>query len=101
MNDSQSPPVSVFLPSAIILAVLGWGGIAALIFLTLPTVGPRWLFFFLSVLAVTGVALPLAAFLNRRFPSTPPATVGVVTRQAHATVQFSRMSYESALATFG
>ncbi len=82
MDDSQSPPVSVFLPAAIILALIGWGGMAALIYLAMPTVGPRWLFFFLSVLAVTGIALPLAAFLNRRFPSTPPATVGVITREA-------------------
>jgi len=82
MDNTQSPPVSFFLPAAIVLAVLGWGGIAALIYLAMPTVGPRWLFFFLGVLAVTGVALPIAAFLNRRFPSTPPATVGVITRQA-------------------
>lgn len=47
-----------------------------------PTVWPRWLFFFLSVLALTGTALPGVAFLNRRFPSTPPATPGVVVREA-------------------
>lgn len=82
MNQTQSPPVRTFLPAAIILAVLGWGGIAALIFLTVPSLGPRWLFFFLSVLAMTGVALPLAAFLNLRFPSTPPASASVILRQA-------------------
>jgi len=54
----------------------------ALIITTLPTVGPRWLFFFLCVLALTGTALPITAFLNRRFPSTPPPTALAIVRQA-------------------
>lgn len=62
--------------------LVGWGGLAALIITTLPTVGPRWLFFFLVVLALTGTALPVMAFFNRRFPSTPPPTPGIVVRQA-------------------
>lgn len=62
--------------------VIGWGGLAALILSTLPTVGPRWLFFFLVVLALTGTALPVAAFINRRFPSSPTPTSAVITRQA-------------------
>ena len=53
-----------------------------MVYLTLPTVGPRWLFFFMGVLALTGSALPFLAFLNRRFPSTPPATSGVILRQS-------------------
>jgi hypothetical protein len=40
------------------------------------------MFFFLLVLAVTGVTLPIVAFLNRRFPGTPPATSTVVIREA-------------------
>jgi hypothetical protein len=62
--------------------VIGWGGLAAVVFLTLPTVGPRWLFFFLGVLALTGSALPAIAFLNRRFPSIPAADAGIILRQA-------------------
>ena len=62
--------------------IIGWGGLAALIITTLPTVGPRWLFFFLCVLAITGTMLPIMAFLNRRFPSTPPPTTMVIVRQA-------------------
>ncbi|MFU8772449.1 MAG: hypothetical protein ACNA8H_08530 [Anaerolineales bacterium] len=54
----------------------------ALLNYTLPTVGPRWLFFFLGVLALTGTALPAVAYLNRRFPSTPPVTSAVILRQA-------------------
>jgi hypothetical protein len=71
-----------FLPAAIFLALVGWGGLAALIYYTLPTLGPRWLFFFLTVIALTGTSLPVVYFFNRRFPSTPPAEPGVFLRQA-------------------
>jgi len=82
MDTHSSPPVSTFLPAALLLALFGWGGLVFLVLYTLPTVGPRWLFFFFGVLALTGSALPAAAYLNRRFPGTPPATPGVVVRQA-------------------
>lgn len=70
------------MPAAIILMILGWGGLYAIITLTEPSGGTRWVFFFASVLALTGTILPLVAFLNRRFPSSPPASTGVIMRQA-------------------
>ena len=76
------PPIRTFLPTALVLILTGWGGLFLLIFYTLPTVGPRWLFFFLLVLGLTGLALPATAYLNHRFPSPPPPTTGVITRQA-------------------
>jgi len=82
MKSNTSPRVANFLPASIFLFIIGWGGLIALIISTLPTVGPRWLFFFLCVLAITGTTLPITAFLNRRFPSTPPPTYMVVVRQA-------------------
>lgn len=82
MKSQSSPPVKLFIPAAIILALVGWGGLYALINFTIPTVGPRWLFFFLSVLALTGTSLPIVAFLNQRFPTTPPVSSGVVVREA-------------------
>jgi hypothetical protein len=82
MKSNTSPGVASFLPASILLFIIGWGGLTALIMTTLPTVGPRWLFFFLCVLAVTGTMMPITAFLNRRFPSTPPPTKMVVVRQA-------------------
>ena len=82
MNSNSSPRVANFLPASILLFILGWGGLAVLIISTLPTVGPRWLFFFLCVVAITGTMLPFTAFLNRRFPSTPPPTNLVIVRQA-------------------
>lgn len=82
MTKEPSPPVSSFLPTAIILSLLGWGGLFVLINYTLPSLGPRWLFFFLSVLAATGTSLPIVAFLNRRFPTTPPPSYGAILREA-------------------
>lgn len=81
MQDS-SPPVIKFLPAAILLGGLGFAGIAWLVIYTLPTVGPRWLFFFCWYMALTGTSLPIVAFLNRRFPSASPATQAVILRQA-------------------
>ncbi|HLE51165.1 MAG TPA: hypothetical protein VI755_03850 [Anaerolineales bacterium] len=82
MKNQTSPSVFSFLPTAIVLAILGWGGLYYLVNYTVPTVGPRWLFFFLGVMALTGTSLPFTAFLNRRFPSQPPAAPGVILRQA-------------------
>ncbi len=82
MENQSSPPVRNFMPAAIILALIGWGGLYALINFTYPTVGPRWLFFFLGVLAITGTTLPIIAFLNQRFQTDPPVSPGVIIREA-------------------
>jgi len=82
MTSNTSPRVANFLPAAVILFIIGWGGLIALTITTLPTVGPRWLFFFLCVMAITGTMLPIIAFLNRRFPNTPPPSAMVVVRQS-------------------
>ena len=82
METQTSPPVSSFLPSAILLMILGWGGLYFLLIYTTPSGGARWAFFFAGVLAFTGTSLPLVAFLNRRFPSIPPPSTTVVLRQA-------------------
>ena len=82
MNSQSPPSVRTFIPAAIILAILGWGGLYFLVNLTIPTVGPRWLFFFLGVLALTGTTLPVIAFLNQRFPTNPPVNAGVIVREA-------------------
>ena len=71
-----------FLVPAIIMAVIGWLGLALLFIFTLPTLWPRWLLFALSILALTGTALPVAWFLNIRFPSNPPAEAYVIMRQS-------------------
>jgi hypothetical protein len=75
-------PVRHFILAALILMLAGWGGLYAVVNYTQPSGGTRWLFFFTGVLALTGTALPFTAYLNRRFPSTPPASAAVIVRQA-------------------
>jgi hypothetical protein len=82
-DTPKSPPIRLVLPATLFLLVVGWGGLYLLMDSTPPVEWqPVWLFFFLFFLAATGVALPVMAFLNRRFPPTPPATPGVVLREA-------------------
>ena len=71
-----------FLTSTLIMFFSGWGGLALLINFTRPTVWPRWGFFVLWTIALTGTALPFSYFFNRRFPSDPPAGPNVILRQA-------------------
>jgi hypothetical protein len=78
----QSSSFTKFLITGLLLAVIGWGGLAYLVFMTLPYLGPRWLFFFFLLMALTGTSLPAAWYLNRRFQGNPPADGGTVLRQA-------------------
>jgi hypothetical protein len=79
---TSQPSSRAFLIPALIMAVLGWGGLVLLVYFTLPFVWPRWGFFALWVLALTGTALPFTYLINRRFPSDPPAEPNVIVRQA-------------------
>jgi hypothetical protein len=80
----SQPSFRPYLLSAIFLIVLGWGGLASIIFIAKlpPLVWARWGFFVLWVMALTGTALPIVYFFNRRFPSSPPAEPNVIVRQA-------------------
>jgi hypothetical protein len=71
---------SVLLTSLLLLAG-GVGGLYLLITRTLPTLGNRWLFFFLLTLAVSGLTLPVAYGLHRRFPSRGGTALGVLVRE--------------------
>lgn len=82
MAPARTPSPFAFLPTSLLLMLIGWGGLWLLFSFTLPTLLPRWLFFFLIVAALTGTALPISAFLNHRFPSDPPARMQVILRQA-------------------
>lgn len=82
MSESRLPPFKSYLPVTIFLCLFGWGGLLIVLLNTLPTLGPRWLFFFFGVVALTGTAIPVSFFVNLRFPSTPPATSAIIIRQA-------------------
>ncbi len=76
MSGSQSRGL---FATALLLIAIGWTGLYLLMATTLPTVGPRWLFFFLLTIAVTGTALPFVWLLHKRFGPAPSA---VLLRQA-------------------
>jgi hypothetical protein len=74
-------PAGLFLMGAL-LAILGWGGAAAIVFLTLPFLLPRWLFFFSLFLAFAGTAVPCIWYLNRRFTPARFPSEGILLREA-------------------
>ena len=76
MSGSQSRGL---FATALLLIAIGWAGLILLVATTLPTLGPRWLFFFLLAIAVTGTALPFVWVLHKRFGAAPTS---VLLRQA-------------------
>jgi hypothetical protein len=76
------PSLRKILFAGLILASIGWLGLWLILSQTFPTLGPRWLFFFLLTLALSGSAMPIIGFFHRRFPTNPPATSETVVRQS-------------------
>lgn len=68
--------------TSLLLMIVGWGGLYFLVTQTLPYVWPRWGFFVLILMALTGTALPIVYFFHRRFPGEKPAEANVLVRQA-------------------
>ncbi|MBL8062659.1 MAG: hypothetical protein JNK32_06545 [Anaerolineales bacterium] len=68
--------------SALALALVGWGGLFFIVTNTLPYVWPRWGFFVLLLMALTGTALPVVFYFHKRFPEEPQADSNVIVRQA-------------------
>ena len=70
--------------SALSLMIIGWGGLGLMVFVAglPPLVWARWGFFLLWFMALTGTALPIAYFLNLRFPSDPAPQPHTLVRQA-------------------
>ena len=62
------------------MAGTGWVGLYFLITGSPPLAFPRWLFFILLFVAVTGTAIPFSWLLNRRFGHSP-VTGGIILRQ--------------------
>jgi hypothetical protein len=82
VEDPKLPPFKPFLIVALILGIFGILGLALLFGFTVPTLGPRWLFFFFGAAAISGIALPIVYLLHWRFPSPNPVTPGMLVRQA-------------------
>ncbi|MHC1739673.1 MAG: hypothetical protein AB9897_01020 [Anaerolineaceae bacterium] len=82
MESKQPSSFQAVLITSILLILIGGVGLILLFNLTVPTLGPRWLLFFLGTLLCSGLVLPFAYFLNLRFPSNPPAGTSVMVREA-------------------
>ncbi|MEN4011861.1 MAG: hypothetical protein AB1453_16600 [Chloroflexota bacterium] len=82
MEKPKLPPFTSFLAAALILGGIGLAGLYLLFSFTLPTLAPRWLFFFLATITTSGLALPVIYFFHWRFPSPSPVTPGIIIRQA-------------------
>jgi hypothetical protein len=81
----KMPPDHVgVLIAGLCMMIGGWLGVFQLVTHSLPRVGPRWAFFMLLFMAVTGTVLPFVRYLNVRFTSVhvelPPG--GVLVRQS-------------------
>jgi len=70
-----------FAIAAWVLALGGWAGLAYLVVHTVPSPGPRWLFFVVILMALTGTAAPFVRYLNRRF-ARGPVSSSVLLRQS-------------------
>lgn len=81
-NQEQLPRFGPILTTSIILFLIGVIGLGILFLFTVPTLGPRWLLFFLATLVGSGLALPVAYYLHKRFPSVPTAGASVLVREA-------------------
>ncbi len=81
MSEEKLPPFVPYFTASLILGALGIIGLYLLIDFTVPTLGPRWLFFFLATCTVSGLALPVVYFFHWRFPSKV-VRPGVIVREA-------------------
>lgn len=82
MEGKHAPSFKSVLPLALGLGVPGWIGLVYLMTRTIPDLGNRWLFFIAVVVAITGTAVPIVAYLNRVFVPLGPANFEIVVRES-------------------
>ncbi len=82
MEENPSPSIRSFIPLTLVLAIPGLFWLIYLVTGTLPNLRNRWMFFVAVVLAVSGLTLPLVAYLNRIIQLFGPANYETVVREA-------------------
>jgi hypothetical protein len=82
VDNNRLPKFFNVLIVSVVLAVVGWLGLAFVFTFSVPDLFPRWLFFFFLNFAFTGLAMPIMYFLHLRFPGEVPTEMGVLARQA-------------------
>lgn len=92
--DTQKITFRNYLPSTLTLILVGSGGLAAILYFSVPLVWARWGFFLFGIMALTGLSMPVVYFFNQRFPSNPQAESNVIVRQAiWAGVYFATLAW--------
>lgn len=81
MNEKLSYNYRGLMLAALFLICGGWLGLYFVMVNTLPTLGPRWLYYVLWTSTATGTALPFLWLLNKRFRSQAPAPPKVLLRE--------------------
>jgi len=81
MKTPFLPPFSKIFVTALVLFLIGTGGLLILVFFTEPTLIPRWLMFFFLTQAACGLMLPFVYLVQRRI-ATRPVSDGVLIREA-------------------
>ncbi|MEI6289723.1 MAG: hypothetical protein WCP19_04755 [Chloroflexota bacterium] len=71
-----------YLLPTIVLCLGGWGGLLLLITFTLPTLWPRWGFYALVILAVTGTTIPFSYLFNKLMSETKIVNSEIITRES-------------------
>ena len=82
LDPRQISPFKPILTTALILFFTGAIGLVLIFILTVPTLGPRWLLFFLIPLLFSGIALPFVWLLNRRLLDRLVTSPVVMMREA-------------------
>ncbi|MBI3152083.1 MAG: hypothetical protein HYZ21_08125 [Chloroflexi bacterium] len=80
--DSQKITFRTYLSSAILLILIGWGGLFGTLYFSLPFVWSRWAFFVFVIMGLTGIALPVVFYFHKRFPDESPVEANVIIRQS-------------------
>jgi len=70
------------LPAAIVLFILGGGGLTLLVTTTYPVLWARWVFFLCLVLLFAGLTMPAIAYLHQRFFTQNPTHERTVLRES-------------------
>jgi hypothetical protein len=82
VDSRQLPPFNSILTTALILFGIGAVGLTLIFILTVPTLGPRWLMFFLAPFVFTGIAMPFVWLLNRRLAVRFSTSGTIIVREA-------------------
>ncbi|NSW51788.1 MAG: hypothetical protein HPY85_04740 [Anaerolineae bacterium] len=88
--ERRSDLLPIYLIS-IFSAMIAWTGLGLLVIYTKPTIGPRWVFFFLSFIAVAATFLPISLLIHQRVTTQAQLSMNTPLRQSILLASFSTL----------